>query len=190
MTRIFLARHGETDWNLRGKLQGHTDIPLNESGRAQAAALATRLATERVASVTTSNLSRAGETGAIVARALLLDAPHVNLELRERCFGVFEGLTREECAAQHPEAWNAWIAQTSPPEGAEAVELAVARVSRALARVADRSASAPALVVSHGGVMRLWLQSVLRVTIPLIANGTVYVVEREGAEFSAARWER
>ena len=72
MSRIYLARHGETDWNARGKLQGHTDIALNEGGRQQARDLATRLAGEHIVSVTTSDLSRARETGAIVATALSL----------------------------------------------------------------------------------------------------------------------
>ena len=189
MTRFFLARHGETDWNARGKLQGHTDIPLNESGQAQARALAARLLRENVKAVVTSDLSRARETGAIIASELSLPAPHVDLELRERCFGVFEGLTRAECAEQHPDAWRAWLEQTSPPEGAEAVDLAVRRMTRAFERLVQRTTDTPSLVVSHGGVMRLWLLDLLGVTVPLIANGTVYAVDHDEHGFRAVRWE-
>jgi broad specificity phosphatase PhoE len=189
MPKIYLARHGETDWNLRGKLQGHTDVPLNDSGRAQALALATRLASARLGTVTTSDLSRARETGAVVARALTMDEPLVDVDLRERAFGVFEGLTREECARRYPDEWRAWIGQTTPPAGAEPIAGAIARMTTALERVARRPASSPALVVSHGGLMRLWLQSVIGASLPLIANGTVYLVEHDGVVFRATRWD-
>jgi glucosyl-3-phosphoglycerate phosphatase len=189
MTRILLARHGETDWNASGKLQGRTDIPLNERGKEQARELALRMDGVRITSVTSSSLSRAVETGAIVARALGVESTHVDEELCERYFGIFEGLTRDECASQHPEAWKAWVAQTSPPEGAEPFDDAIARMTRAIARVADRASDSISLVVSHGGVMRLWLQRVLGTTIPLIGNGTVYEIDHNGPDVRASRWE-
>jgi probable phosphoglycerate mutase len=114
MRRILLARHGETAWNALGRLQGHTDIPLNETGRAQARALADGVAAAGIAAVVTSDLARARETGEIVAAALGLAAPVIEPGLRERRFGVFEGLTRDECATHHPEAWRAW----EPPSAA------------------------------------------------------------------------
>lgn len=188
MSRLFLARHGETDWNARGKLQGHTDIPLNDSGRAQARALAARLEQQQISSVTTSDLIRAGETGAIVARELGVASVHTDHELRERRFGVFEGLTREECASRYPEAWRAWVEQTAPPEGAEPRELAIPRLTRALTRALDRAAGAPSLVVSHGGVMRLWLIETTGAPVPLIGNAAVYVVERVDGTFHVTLW--
>ena len=103
MRRILLARHGETSWNAIGRLQGHTDIELNEVGRDQALRLAQRLASAGVSEVWTSDLARARQTGEIVAAKLGLATPQVDRELRERHFGVFEGLTRDECQAQHPE---------------------------------------------------------------------------------------
>lgn len=184
MGRILLARHGETSWNALGKLQGHTDIALNDVGRAQARALAAALATAQVTAVWTSDLARARETGAIVAAALGLGAPIVEPELRERRFGVFEGLTRDQCARQHPEAWQAWVAQTTAPPGGEPRELATARMTRALARIAAHQDGA-ALVVSHGGVMRLWLMEVLGTPIPALANGATYLVEHDGVAFRA-----
>ncbi len=191
MARLYLARHGETDWNLRGRLQGHTDVPLNDSGRGQAQELATRLGSlsPRIGSVTTSDLSRAMETGAVIARLLALNDPDVDDALRERAFGVFEGLTREECAERYPDEWRAWVGQTSPPAGAESFESAITRMTGALERIAQRAGSSPALVVSHGGVMRVWLQRVIGAPLPLIANGTVYVVDHDGTSFAATRWE-
>lgn len=174
--RIVIARHGQTAWNALGRLQGHTDIELDEIGREQARSLARSLAGMTVASVWTSDLCRARETGEIVAKVMGLGAPRVEPELRERRFGVFEGLTRDECAAQHPDAWQAWLAHTTAPPGGESREDAVARMERALRRIAIEE-TAPALVVSHGGVMRLWLMDLLGHTVPLIKNGSIYIVE-------------
>ncbi|HVK83071.1 MAG TPA: histidine phosphatase family protein [Kofleriaceae bacterium] len=187
MPRILLTRHGETTWNALGKLQGHTDIELNDAGRGQARALADAFCTVGITAVWTSDLARARQTGEIVAAALGLGAPTVEPELRERKFGVFEGLTRAECATQHPEAWRAWLAQTAAPPGGEARELATARMSRALGRIATTHAAGTALVISHGGVMRLWLMEVLGSTVPLIGNGTTFELEHDGTAFRASR---
>ena len=180
MRRILLARHGETAWNALGRLQGHTDIPLNDAGREQARALAAGFRDAGITAVWTSDLVRARQTGEIVASALGLDAPAVDPELRERRFGVFEGLTRHECATQHPEAWQAWQAQTGTPPGGEPRADAAARLAHALGRIAA-TGGGPALVISHGAVMRLWLMELLGATVPLVANGTTYVVEHDGA---------
>lgn len=187
MRRIWLTRHGETEWNAGGKLQGHTDIPLNETGRQQARALAARFAALEIVSVWSSDLGRAKETGAIVATALKLAEPGVDLELRERCFGVFEGLTRDECASQHPDAWQAWQASAAAPPGGEDMELVPLRMARALERIWSSSETGASLVVSHGGAMRLWLRTVIAESIPLIKNGATYLVERaaSGQGFTA-----
>ncbi|MEO6575887.1 MAG: histidine phosphatase family protein [Polyangiaceae bacterium] len=186
---VFLARHGETEWNAIGKLQGHTDVPLNEAGRAQAGALGEALASEGIASVTTSDLSRARATGAIVAERLSLAPPRVDADLRERRFGIFEGLTREECITQHPEAWAAWLSASASPAGGELAEHVVERMTRALTRVVEHAHNGPALVVSHGGVMRLWLLALLGAPVPPIGNGTVYLLEHDGVRFFAGAWE-
>src|ERR1700735_3011372 len=111
---VFVARHGETDWNAAGRWQGHTDVPLNDNGRAQARALAERLRGARLAGVVASDLSRAHETARIVAGELGVSLAYVERELRERGFGVFEGLTRAECETHHAEAWRAWLADRRP----------------------------------------------------------------------------
>ena len=176
MRRILLTRHGETAWNALGKLQGHTDIALSEAGRAQARALAERVRAHEIGAVVTSDLLRARATGEIVAATLGLAPPVIEPALRERRFGVFEGLTRDECASQHPDAWRAWLAQTGSPPGGEERELAVERMRTALARLAATD-GAPVLVVSHGGVMRLWLMHLLGPSVPLIGNGATYLVD-------------
>ncbi|HEY1551082.1 MAG TPA: histidine phosphatase family protein [Kofleriaceae bacterium] len=181
---ILLARHGETEWNAIGRLQGHTDVELNDNGRAQARALAAELAAANIASVWTSDLARARETGAIVAAALGLDPPRALADLRERRFGVFEGLTRDECAARYPDAWRAWTSRTEHPPGGESREDATARMARGIDRV--RGEAGTALIVTHGGVMRLWIANVTGEAVPLVANGAVYTVEHDGAAVRCA----
>jgi broad specificity phosphatase PhoE len=176
---ILLARHGETEWNAIGRLQGHTDVELNDNGRAQARVLATELAAARIADVWTSDLARARETGAIVAAQLGLAAPRVDADLRERRFGVFEGLTREECAARYPDAWRAWTSRTEHPPGGESREDATARMARAIDRI--RAEARISLIVTHGGVMRLWIANVTGEAVPLVGNGAVYTIEHDGA---------
>lgn len=185
--RLLLARHGETEWNAIGRLQGHTDIPLNERGKQQARELAMQLRAARadIATVVTSDLARARETGAIVAAELGLAEPRVVCELRERRFGIFEGLTREEISGRYPDAWRAWQETQTPPEGGEPLAVATARVHAALeALVAE--GGAPALIVSHGGVMRLWLLAILGTAPPPLHNGITYAVDHDGTRFSAS----
>jgi uncharacterized phosphatase len=175
--RLYLARHGETEWNAIGRLQGTTDIHLNDRGRVQATELAARVAGRGITTVVTSDLARALETGAIAARELGLPEPRIVPALRERAFGVFEGLTRDECMARYPDAWRAWHAQTDVPPGAEGLDEATARMHAILGALADET-DGNALVVSHGGVMRLWLVDVLGGPVPALHNGATWVVER------------
>ena len=91
MTLLTLLRHGETDWNLQRRIQGSSDIPLNETGRAQARAAGLRLADESPADLpivmAASSLSRAQETAQIIADVLEVDPPVIVPDLRERAYG-------------------------------------------------------------------------------------------------------
>jgi broad specificity phosphatase PhoE len=191
MRLLFLARHGETDWNAANRWQGHTDVPLNDHGRAQARALARLLREARLAGVVASDLSRAEETARIVATELGVALPYVDRDLRERSFGVFEGLTRAECEAQHAEAWRAWLEHRRPPEGGEEGETLKTRMVAAVGRVAERVAreDAPALVVTHGGALRSVVSSVTGQMPPMVANGEVWVLTWEGRLVAAKRLE-
>ena len=95
MTTLLLVRHGETDWNAEGKLQGHTDRPLNAYGRRQAQTLAERFASESIDALYASDLSRARETAEILGAKLGLGV-EVDPDLREKNWGNWEGLTSEE----------------------------------------------------------------------------------------------
>ena len=158
---LLLARHGETDWNAAGRWQGHTDVPLNATGRAQALALAARLRAEGVRAIAPSDLCRARGTAEIVGEALGLEVHLVDGALRERAYGAWEGLTRCECEARFPEEWARHVSDPrSPPPGGESADALLARVVPAVHRAAERLAS-PTLLVTHGGVMRAFLAAAL-----------------------------
>src|ERR1700731_205740 len=95
MTTLLLVRHGETDWNAEGKLQGHPHRPLNEYGRQQAEALAASFSTGSIDALYASDLSRARETAEILGAKLGLGV-EVDPDLREKNWGNWEGLTSEE----------------------------------------------------------------------------------------------
>jgi len=175
--RIFyLARHGETSWNLAGRWQGQTDVGLNDRGREQARALAERLRGRGITRVRASDLSRAIETAEIVARALGTGPVSIDAGLRERGYGVFEGLTRDECAARHPVAWACYMAdRTFAPPGAERQDDLVRRMREAIRRAHhdEGEDSAAVLVVSHGGAIRALLASATGVHPPPMDNGDI-----------------
>src|SRR5919106_6160019 len=126
-TRIILARHGETDWNLERRWQGHSDRPLNETGLAQAEELAEQLAGEPIAAVYSSDLIRAHETARIVSERLGLDVVAVP-GLRERRFGSWEGLQDVEVERRFPGVH-------SPPDGESRDEM-LRRVLKSLDAIA------------------------------------------------------
>src|SRR5947209_8391773 len=93
--KLYLFRHGETDWNAEGRFQGHLDIPLNEKGRAQARALVEKLKLASIEAIVTSDLSRARDTALVSAQALGLPI-FEDRRLREAFLGDAQGLTSEE----------------------------------------------------------------------------------------------
>jgi broad specificity phosphatase PhoE len=150
-TTIFLARHGETDWNAERRVQGHTDRPLNETGLAQARALAAALASEPLDAVYASDLVRAYETARIVAEPRGLEVTVVP-ELREKHFGTWEGLTDQEILERFPDArGRSWGDAETSEELAE-------RVRAAVLEIASEHEDGHVLVVSHGGPLRAVLR--------------------------------
>ena len=118
-TRILLVRHGETDWNASGRIQGHSDTPLNAAGRQQAQRAAQRLAPEPVRALYSSDLARAFETATIIGEPLGLTVV-TSPRLRERQYGAWEGLTSAEIQARYPEQFAMWRARSTdfaPPQG-------------------------------------------------------------------------
>lgn len=188
---LFLARHGETEWNRVGRWQGNTDIPLSDVGRAQARNLAERLRDRGITQIVTSDLSRARETAEIVAETLGIARLALDPRLRERGFGCFEGLTREECAAQHAEVWARYLAdQRSTPTGAEPPEQVVSRVIASLTAVATSAdPSGHVLVVSHGAAIRSFVHDITGTAPPPLANVALFSVSYGAAGFTSIRFE-
>src|SRR4051794_13580768 len=147
MADLLLVRHGETDWNRDHRVQGHTDIPLNAAGLAQARELAESLSDTRLEAVYSSDLARALQTAEAVARVQGLEVT-VDPALREKNFGSWEGLTDVQIAQRFPdEARGRW-------GDGETTEEVAARVLAAIERIRGRHDGEPVLVVSHGGALR------------------------------------
>ena len=152
MTRILLARHGETDWNRVGRWQGHADPPLNDAGRGQAAELAERLAGDGIAAIYSSDLRRASQTAHVVADRLGI-AVVEDAGLREIDVGSWSGLTRAEVEQRFPEGYARWLAGEIGHDGETREELAE-RVVGAVERIAAQHPDDTILVVTHGGAIR------------------------------------
>jgi broad specificity phosphatase PhoE len=158
LTGIRLARHGETDDNLEPlRFQGFRDTPLNDTGRRQAHELAERVAGDRIASLWSSDLSRARETAEIVGARIGLE-PALDGRLREGCRGRWEGDLMVDVKRAEPELYAAWRrggAHFRFPEGESLLEQQQ-RVTEALGEIHD-AGPLPALVVCHGGSIRVML---------------------------------
>jgi broad specificity phosphatase PhoE len=153
VTTIFLARHGESDWNVEKRFQGHSDRPLTERGRQQAHALADLVASEEIEAVYTSPLKRAQETAEIVAATAGLE-PVGLPELREVDTGSWSGLSRADVEARFPEGFARWRSGGSGWEDGESYEEMAERVIRALRTIAEDHPDGRVLVISHGGPIR------------------------------------
>lgn len=164
---LYLVRHGETDWNRARKIQGSTDIALNETGRAQALASGRLLARRQWDAVYSSPLSRAFETASIIARETGLPEPTPIAELVERNYGAAEGMTAAEIDRRYPRG-------TEVP-GRETREQVAARVLPALHALAAQHPGEHLVVVAHGGVIRTVLNAVdPHASVEAIRNGSIH----------------
>ena len=157
-TTIGLVRHGETDWNRDSRFQGHADPALNDTGRAQARALAAELATEGFTAAYTSPLRRAAETAAILAGALRV-AVVAEASLMEVDVGSWSGLTRAEVEARFPDGFARWLEYGHGWDDGETYEELGHRVVSGLVDIARRHPGERVLAVTHGGPIRSALAS-------------------------------
>ncbi len=161
-TRIYLVRHGATQLSAEDRFAGSIDVELSDEGRAQAAALGRRLASERLDAVYASPLARTRETAAIAGAACGLPVA-LAAGLREIAHGRWEGLRRHEVEQRFPEEYASWEADpfTFAPREAESGAAVLARALVALREILDQRAGQRVLVVSHKATIRLLLSSLL-----------------------------
>ena len=169
---IALVRHGETDWNSARRIQGRTEVPLNETGRTQARATGELLAAldPSVAwhSVVSSPLGRAHETAAIIAQSLSLTPPAIDHAFIERDFGPAEGMDVAE-------AMDRWPGLVIP--GAESLDVLADRTAREFERVLTTAPGS--IIVAHGAMLRAGLARITNTEVPRILNGEIWLLRRD-----------
>jgi broad specificity phosphatase PhoE len=166
-----LVRHGETDWNADGRLQGQTDRPLSEFGRQQARRLADELAAEDLEAIYSSDLARARETAEIVGARVGLPVM-LDRGLREKDWGTWEGLTAVE--------------RDRVEFAGESTEAHQERILRALQRISERHpGDGSVLVVTHGGSMRRVQTATMGMALPVVENCGRWLCAYENGAFHA-----
>ena len=193
-TRIIAIRHGETAWNAETRMQGQLDIPLNAVGRWQAERAAAALADEGIDAIYSSDLRRALETAQALGRACA--KPLVaDIGLRERCFGVFEGLTFDEVGARWPEQSRRWR-QREPdfaPEGSESLRQFSARCVATATRLVKAHPGQTVALVAHGGVMDCLYRAATRIDLQsprswLLGNASINRLLYASQGFTLVGW--
>ncbi len=182
--RLWLVRHGQTDWNAAGRVQGHTPTELNEEGRRQARALAEVLAIKPFAAIWSSDLPRAAQTAQIIANDIHLPV-ETTATLRERSFGKYEGATSEEIQADRTAlglAQTGDLADWTGMPGFESTDVLWDRVVGTLHKLSDQYVGQDVLVVTHGGVIARAIYRVLGIEegVPRhfsLSNGIVAILQ-------------
>jgi broad specificity phosphatase PhoE len=176
VTTLLLVRHGETDWNADGRLQGQTDRPLSDFGRRQARELGEQLKSEELESeklvaIYSSDLARARETAEIVGERLGLPVV-LDPDLREKDWGTWEGLTAVE--------------RDRVEFVGESTEVHQERMLQALRRIAElHPGDDRVLVVTHGGSMRRVQTAALGLALPVVENCGRWICACEQGAFRA-----
>jgi alpha-ribazole phosphatase len=153
--KLLLIRHGQTDWNIARRFQGQSDVPLNQTGKKQAQALAERLSSQHIDALYSSDLQRALETANIIRKSEC----HSDPRLREINFGDWEGLTYNEIKEKYPDALTERendIYKNAPPDG-ETLEQLCERVQSMLDELYAKHKDQTVLIVAHGGVLQILL---------------------------------
>ena len=154
ITRLCLVRHGETEWNAARRIQGQIDIGLNVTGLRQAAGAGRWLSQAGIVALYSSDLKRAWTTALVIGDALGL-VPVSVPEMRERRYGVFEGLTYDEAKAKHPDGYAAFEGRNANYnfENGESLSEMFARVTGKLQEIAAAHVGQNVVIVLHGGVL-------------------------------------
>jgi len=189
-TTLVLVRHGETAWNAEGRVQGQTDVPLNEVGRAQAQALVPVLAAQRFEAIYSSDLLRVRETARPTARALGLEVS-LDAGLRERHYGMFETLTYVECRERFPIEFERFREKELAFDfgTGESLQLFHQRALATVGAIAARHASKTVLVFTHGGVLEMLYREATARGLRSARDFEIPNAAINRFEFGAGRWQ-
>ena len=162
MGTLLIVRHGETEWNAEGRIQGHTDIGLSENGAQQARSLGQRLADRQIDVAYSSDLKRTSETARLALgdrNVVLNETPR----LREYHKGIFEGMTLTEIQTQFPDEYPKYLEKdlSYAPEGGETTRDVSTRMASIFQEIKAKHLDETVLVVSHGGALRAAMVSLL-----------------------------
>lgn len=164
--KLLLTRHGQTDWNIAGRYQGQSDIPLNQTGWSQAEQIAKKLSTEKIHAIYASDLSRATNTAQAIAKLHQLEAKK-DIRWRELSFGDWEGMNYKEMSAHSPDVFSKWMIDPqhiSTPNGETLYELSK-RVKVAFEEIKTNHKDQTVLVVSHSGALQALLATLLGIDL-------------------------
>jgi len=176
---VCVARHGETDWNIAGILQGWSDVPLNEEGRRQAREMAAEFADWGFSRIYSSPLSRALETAEIISAALRLGPPVCHEGLKERNFGVVQGVPKSELAELNPVLLQQ-ILKRNPAcsfEQGETMDECASRVLDAIMHIGGCHGGERVLVITHG-----WVMDVITRHIRYLPRNAILGMKRKNGE--------
>lgn len=189
ITRVLAVRHGETAWNIAGRMQGHLDSSLDASGQSQADALGRRLAAEAIHHVYASDLGRTVETA---KRIVVATGHEIALEagLRERHLGVFQGLTGTEAQAAHPAHWTRFRSRDPDHDldDGESLRAFSARVNGAAARLASLHPGRTLLLVTHGGALDVMYRHATGLALEAARNFTLLNASLNEFHVRDGRW--
>ena len=193
--RVFLLRHGQTDWNAQRRLQGHLDMPLNAVGRRQAEQLGQALAGEDISAIYSSDLLRAQQTAQPLARASRLPL-QADAALRERHFGRLEGLSYAEIDQRFPDDARGWRLREPDfaPGGGETLAAFYGRAVAAVARLAAPHQGQAIAVFTHGGVLDCLYRCAAGVALQAprswqLGNASINRLLCTGAGFVLVGWD-
>lgn len=194
-TRFIVLRHGETQWNVEHRIQGHSDSPLTQAGRAQARALAERLAQDAFDLLVASDLGRALETARRIEQSSGRRA-QPDARLRERNFGVGEGLTYDEIGERFPGAFSRMgeaDADYAVPGGETRREFHD-RIVDAFESLAREHPGRRIAVVTHGGVLAMLYRFIhdIAITAPrqvAIPNASFNLVACDDGRWRVEAWD-
>ncbi len=193
-TEIILIRHGETEWNLIGRWQGHADSALSSRGILQAKHLGERMAKERVDFVYTSDLERAKHTAKIVGEPSKWSFSLMP-ELRERDIGVLEGMTTDEMVEKQPEAYHSFLhdGPCYQPPGGESFQQFARRCLEVIETLASRHPGKKVVAVTHGGVLGAIFRKILNIGLDaernfLLRNCSINRIQKTADRWNLVSW--